>query len=54
MNKQLRRNDGSYGSLFQGARAEYNTPKYPRGYEYIFSVNERATTNYKRVFNHKN
>lgn len=54
MNKQLRGNDGSYGSLFQGARAEYNTPKYPRGYEYIFSVDERATTNYKRVFNHKN
>lgn len=27
---------------------------HPRGYEYIFSVDERATTNYKRVFNHKN
>ena len=54
MNKQLRGNDGSYGSLFHREWAEYNTPKYPRGYEYIFSVDERATTNYKRVFNHKN
>lgn len=53
MNKQLRRYDGSNGSIFQGARAEHNTPKYPRGYEYIFSLDERATTNYRRIFNHK-
>ena len=54
MNKQLRRYDGSNGSLFHRARAEYNTPKYPRGYECIFSVDEGATTNYRRVFNPKN
>ena len=52
--KQLRGYDGGYGKLFHRTRAEYNPPKYPRGYEYIFSVDERATTNYRRVFNHKN
>ena len=49
--KQLRRNDGSNGSLFQGARAEYHTPKQSRGNDFIFSVVEGATSNYRQVYN---
>ena len=52
--KQLRRNDGSNGSLFQGARAEYHTPKQSRGNDFIFCVVEGATSNYKRVYNNQN
>ena len=35
-------------------RAKYNIPKHQRGNEYFFSVDEGATTNYRRVYNHKN